>query len=73
MHTFTATDEHGKAYVLHAERDDVGVSTRQPPTGAGEGMGRITTEGGRSVTRVGKGHYLLTDGTVLYSTDADAP
>ena len=73
MHTFTATDEHGKAYVLHSERDDIGVGTRQSPTGTGKGMGTITTEDGRSVTRVAKGHYLLIDGTVLHSTDADAP
>lgn len=73
MHTFTASDDQGKPYVLHAERDDVGVSTRQAPTGTGNGMGTITTEDGRSVTRLAQGEYQLTDGTVLQSTDADAP
>lgn len=73
MHTFTASDESGRSYVLHAERDDVGVSTKQAPTGAGKGMGKITTEDGRSVNRVAKGEYRLLDGTVLRSTDPDAP
>ena len=73
MHTFTATDESGRSYVLHAERDDVGVSTRQSPTGAGEGMGSIRTADGRSVTRIAKGEYRLLDGTILRSFDPDAP
>jgi hypothetical protein len=73
MHTFTASDAQGRRYVLHAERDDVGVSTTQAPTGEGEGMGKMTTEDGRCATRVAKGEYRLADGTLLHSSDADAP
>ena len=73
MHTFTASDADGKPYVLHAERDDVGVSTTQAPTGEGEGMGKMTTEDGRAVNRLAKGEYRLVDGTVLHSNDPDAP
>ena len=73
MHTFTATDGDGRPYVLHAERDDVGVTTTQAPTGEGEGIGKMTTEDGRSVNRLAKGEYRLVDGTLLHSSDADAP
>lgn len=73
MHTFTASDPDGKPYVLHAERDEVGVSTTQEPTGEGKGMGKMTTEDGRCVNRLAKGEYRLADGTLLRSSDADAP
>ena len=73
MHTFTATDADGQPYVLHAERDDVGVSTTQAASGEAEGMGKMTTEDGRCVNRVAKGEYRLVDGTLLHSSDANAP
>ena len=73
MHTFTAIDAEGRPYVLHAERDDVGASTTQAPTGEGDGMGKMTTEDGRCATRVAKGEYRLLDGTLLRSSDANAP
>ena len=73
MHTFTASDGDGRPYVLHAERDDVGVSTTQAAAGEGEGIGKMTTEDGRCATRVAKGEYRLLDGTLLRSSDANAP
>ena len=73
MHTFTASDPDGRPYVLHAERDEVGVSTTQAPIGGGEGLGKMTTEDGRCVTRIAKGEYRLADGTLLRSSDANAP
>ena len=73
MHTFTANDAHGRPYVLHADRDDVGVSATQPPTGEGEELGKMMTEDGCRATRVAKGEYRLADGTLLYSSDAGAP
>jgi hypothetical protein len=73
MHTFTASDGDGRSYVLHAERDDVGVGTTHAPTGEGDGIGKMTTEDGRCATRVAKGEYRLLDGTLLHSSDANAP
>lgn len=73
---FVAKDEEGKEYIIVETMEFVDATDRDGKTTTKSLAGKFATIDGRSVNRVGKGHYELTGGWQMIkitSKDPKAP
>jgi hypothetical protein len=73
-HSFAAFDDQGNSYTLAVNVGKIDVSDLEMPgTPSRDGYSEIRDENGQGVNRIGKGQYHLPNGTIVHSTDHNAP